>query len=428
MLSQQLLEFSLRPYALMFVVGFIISACFSSMFLLGAKYDKQELLLAIIQAICAILAIVADNLVMAFIFYEIIEIALIITIFHHKPNYQFALLHVFSSALIAAGIASHIAETNCILIDDFCYEYTFAHLFILFGLLINIGSVPFSMMVVDGYDKASKLSLNTITIYSSKVALFFILSMFFATKWLIYLGIAMIAYGVISAFLENSLRRFICYNMIAQQGFIIIAIGIGSTNALKVAAIQVFCHIIYQQLLTTSISNINILSAKEYFSTASFNYKNCKVSSLALIIGCLNACAFPLTGSFMAKAILAKEIAANKIIAQALDFANIGMIVNMGLKLPLLMFMLRAGKKLTNLQQTPTIIKFSMLGLILVCVFCGIFPQFFDSLLFDKLNFKYHSQMFAHYIKLWGFAILIFIFSVKPLLWWLKFVRKTAKN
>jgi multicomponent Na+:H+ antiporter subunit D len=430
MLSQQLLEFSLRPYALMFVLGFIISACFGSMFLIGAKYDKKELLLSIIQGICAILAILADNLVMAFIFYEIIEIALIITIFNHKPNYQFALLHIFSSALIAAGIASHVAETNCILIDDFCYEYTFSHLFILAGLLINIGSLPFSMMVVDGYYKASKLSINTITIYSSKVALFFILSMFFATKWLMFLGLGMIIYGGFSAFIENSLRRFACYNIIAQQGFILVAIGIGSDYALKCAAIMVFCHIIAQQLLTISISNINMLTAKEFFTEITLNYKNYKVSFLALIVGSLSACAFPLTGSFVAKAMLASEIATNKIIAQALDIASIATIMNLGLKLPLFMFALKTSKKrviASTAYQTPTIIKCSMLGLMLISIFFGIFPKYFDNLLFDKLHFKYNVDMFAHYMKLWGLAILIFIFTVRPLLWWLKFSRKAVK-
>lgn len=67
--------------------------------------------------------------------------------------------------------------------------------------------------------------------FTTKTAVFVLLSFFAGAEILIYIGVFMIFYGIIMAILENNVRRILAYSIVNQVGFMVTGIGIGTQMA-----------------------------------------------------------------------------------------------------------------------------------------------------------------------------------------------------
>ena len=168
----------------------------------------------------------------------------------------------------------------------------------------SAGAPPFSQWVADSYPEGSYSSTVFLSAYTTKTAVFVLMSTFAGTKLLIMVGIYMIMYGIIYALLENDIRRILSYSIVNQVGFMIVGIGIGSELALNGTASHAFTHIIYKGLLLMSAGSVIFMTGKRKCTDVGGLYKTMPLTATCGLIG-----AFAISektrmgkGNFMTKA------------------------------------------------------------------------------------------------------------------------------
>ena len=107
-------------------------------------------------------------------------------------------------------------------------SYESAGTFFMLGLLINLAIPPFSYWSPKAYTSATALSTIVFTACSTKIVALLAMCFFPEVQLLVGIGAITVVYGILFALIEEcSLRRLICYLMIAKIGFILIYIGYG---------------------------------------------------------------------------------------------------------------------------------------------------------------------------------------------------------
>jgi multicomponent Na+:H+ antiporter subunit D len=318
------------------------------------------------------MVVTSNNLITSFIFYELIAVTSIITIFNNKANYRYALLHVLSGIMLLAGISLHIADTGSQLVDNIHYNEGVARMLMLGSLLLNIGVYPLSFIMVGAYSNANKMSFSYLSIYSSKVTIYLLMKMFAGNDVLIYAGILMVFYGIIYALFERNILKTLSYMMISQLGFLVAAIGVGSHDALHAVSLVAFCSIFYQLLLFVCAANPVFMH-------------NIWLRYICMIIGATAISALPFTSGFVSKSLLSEVVSGIPYLKNIFTIGSIGIILIMGIKFPY--FMTFPSK-----DEKSRLIRISLLVLAMINIVLGIFPQYlYDLLPHNKLVYTAYN-------------------------------------
>ena len=145
--------------------------------------------------------------------------------------------------------------------------------------------------------------------FTTKTAVYVLLRGFPGTELLIWIGLAMMFYGIIYAILENDMRRILAYSIVNQVGFMVTGIGIGTEVALNGAASHAFAHIIYKALLLMSAGSVLYMTGKRKCTDLGGLFRTMPVTTLCGIIGALSISAFPLTSGFISKSMISDAAA-----------------------------------------------------------------------------------------------------------------------
>ena len=134
--------------------------------------------------------------------------------------------------------------------------------------------------------------------FTTKTAVYVLLRGFPGTELLIYVGLAMVFYGIIYALLENDMRRILAYSIVNQVGFMVTGIGIGTEMALNGAAAHAFTHILYKALLLMSAGSVLLMTARRKCTDLGGLFRSMPLTATCGIIGALAISSFPLTSGF----------------------------------------------------------------------------------------------------------------------------------
>ena len=101
----------------------------------------------------------------------------------------------------------------------------------------------------DAYPEASVTGTVFLSAFTTKLAVYALARGYAGTEILIWIGVAMTAFPIFYAVIENDLRRVLAYSLNNQLGFMVAGIGIGTTLAINGAVSHAFAHIIYLSLI-----------------------------------------------------------------------------------------------------------------------------------------------------------------------------------
>ena len=85
--------------------------------------------------------------------------------------------------------------------------------------------------------------------YTTTLAVYILARGFAGLDGLIWVGAIMTIYPVFFAVMENDLKKVLAYSSNNQIGFMVCAVGMGTTLSLNGAAAHAFAHIIFKGLL-----------------------------------------------------------------------------------------------------------------------------------------------------------------------------------
>jgi multicomponent Na+:H+ antiporter subunit D len=337
-----------------------------------------ELAAALVYAGAAIGVCFAGDLITMFVCWEAMAVASTLVIWAGGPEaraagLRYAVLHLVSGVLLMAGIAGEVGATGSAVLARMDAS-TVSRALILVGVLVNAGAVPVSAWLPDAYPRASWSGMVFLSAFTTKTAVYVLLRGFPGTELLIWVGLAMVFYGIVYAILENDMRRILAYSIVNQVGFMVTGIGIGTDMALNGAAAHAFTHIIYKALLLMSAGSVLFMTGKQKCTDLGGLFRTMPVTTLCGIIGALSISSFPLTSGFVSKSMISEAAGESHlaVVWFLLTAASAGVFLHAGIKFPWFVFF----QKDSGLRPAdpPWNMRLAMTLCALLCVGLGVMP------------------------------------------------------
>jgi len=391
----------INQYTLIFSTAFCIAAFAAGLFGV-AQSRASELIAGFICAGSAIGVCYAGDFITLFLYWEIIAISGIIVIFSSKDPFagragvRYAIIHFLSGIFLIAGIIGQISLSGSSDLVKFSADMSILFplyaldmngvitWLILLGILITVAAPPFSSWLPDSYPKASPAGSVFLSAFTTKAAIFVLLTLFAGTKLLVFIGLFMVFYGIVYAIIENDMRRLLSYSIINQLGFMLVGIGMGKDEALNGVAAMAFCGVIYQALLLMSAGSVVYMTGRNRISDVGGLYRSMKITTICCIIGSLSISAFPLTSGFISKSMIISSASSEGLygIWFLLLAASSGVFLHAGMKFPWLVFF---GKDSQMRPKDPPLnMRLAMIFLAVLCIIPAI-PNLTQATLYRML-------------------------------------------
>ena len=386
-LGQQLTIVKGDNLSRLFAMVFAIATFAGALFALNQR-RTSELSAAFVYAGSAIGACFAGDLISLFVFWEAMAIASTIVLWSNGPNargagLRYAALHFLGGTILMAGIAGEFAATGSLAFDRMDASTT-PRCLILSGFLINAAATPLSAWLPDAYPEASWSGMVFLSAFTTKTAVYVMIRGFPGTEILLWIGLAMVFYGIVYAILENDMRRILAYSIVNQVGFMVVGVGIGTEMALNGASAHAFTHIIYKALLLMSAGSVLYMTGMRKCTDLGGLFRTMPVTTTCGIIGALSISSFPLTSGFVSKSLVIEGAAQEhmKIVWLLLQAASAGVFLHAGIKFPWFVFF----QKDSGLRpsEPPWNMRAAMILCSALCIGLGVMPQ----LLYAQLPFK----------------------------------------
>ncbi|GAA5263348.1 Na(+)/H(+) antiporter subunit D [Methanocalculus sp. MC3] len=235
------------------VVGYI----FAGISVLAVIYSSQEERIShqmalLVQVASGMGIVYAGDFITLFIFWELLALSSLALIWHgyegsQGAGYRYALMHILGGVFLLAAIAVQFAETGSLQIG-LAAPGTAAFLFII-GIGMNAAIIPLHAWLPESYSKASIVGSVILCIFTTKAAVYLLARTLPGSEAVMYLGAIMVVYGLVFAILQDDMRMLLSYHVISQVGYMVAAVGIGTTLALNGGIAHLFNHILYKALL-----------------------------------------------------------------------------------------------------------------------------------------------------------------------------------
>lgn len=425
--SLEFMGYGITPL-LMSPLGKLFASTFAVMAFAGMLYalnyaSRTELIAASLYAGCAIGISLAGDFITLFVCWELMAIASMLIIFaagtpqSGNAGLRYAIIHILGGMFLLYGLIGIVSTSGDASLRPLELDGPYAWA-ILVGFLINAGAPPLSAWVADAYPEASPSGSVFLSAFTTKSAVFALLSVFPGADVLIPIGIYMIFYGIVYALLENDMRRILAYSIVNQVGFMVTACGIGTALAINAAAAHASAHIIYKGLLMMSAGNVLLMTGKRKCTDLGGLYSAMKVTMLCAVVGAASISAVPFTSGFAAKSLVSESAAVANMewVWVALLAASAGVFLHAGVKFPWFVFF---NKKATaaDVIEAPPNMQWAMILLVVICILVGVMPTTFYALL--PYPVEYTLYTFPHLIEQMQ-LLLLSMFAFFILLPWLR--------
>jgi len=373
-LGMDLAPFSVDRLSRLFAVIFSLMTLAGALFALN-QARRLELPAAFVYAGSAIGAALAGDLVTLFVFWEAMAVGSTLVIWSaatpasYRASMRYLMVHLFGGMLLFAGVAGHVLQAGSA-------QFTVLSLasvpqwLILGAFLINAAAWPISAWLPDAYPEASWSGMVFLSAFTTKTAVYVLLRGFPGTELLVYVGLAMVFYGIVYALLENDMRRILAYSIVNQVGFMVTGIGIGTEMALNGAASHAFAHILYKALLLMSAGSVLLMTQRRKCTDLGGLFRSMPLTATCGIVGALAISSFPLTSGFVSKSMISQAAGDQHLFGVwlLLAAASAGVFLHAGIKFPWFVFFqkdsgLRPGEPPWNLRAAMILVSALCIGL-----------------------------------------------------------------
>jgi multicomponent Na+:H+ antiporter subunit D len=397
------LDFTLTPLqgdklSRLFATIFALMAAGGGLFAL-AQTSRVEVPAAFVYAGSAIGVALAGDLVTVFVFWELMAVGSTLVLWSqgsdaaYRAARRYLMIHLAGGVLLFAGITGHVVDTGSIAFTRMAPD-SVAHWLILAGFLVNAGAVPLAAWLPDAYPEASWSGTVFLSAFTTKTAVYALIRGFPGTELLIWVGLAMVFYGIVYALLENDMRRILAYSIVNQVGFMIAGIGIGTEMALNGASAHAFTHIIYKALLLMSAGSVLMMTGRRKCSELGGLFHTMPLTTVCGTIGALAISSFPLTSGFVSKSMVSQAAADGQLLAVwlLLTAASAGVFLHAGIKFPWFVFF----QKDSGLRppEPPASMRWAMVIFAFLCIALGVWAEPLYALL--PYAVKYEPYTWAH--------------------------------
>ena len=333
------------PLARLWGTIFYIAAFLASLYALHLDDDVQQVS-ALLYAGTAIGAVFAGDWITLFVYWELTAITSVFLVWAsrtesaYRSGVRYLIVQVGSGVLLLAGVVLHIHDTGSLEFSDLGGVHDLATVLIFLAMGIKAAFPFLHNWLEDAYPEATITGTVWLSTFTTKLAIYALARSFPGEALLIPIGVAMTAFPIFFAVIENDLRRVLAYSLNNQLGFMVVGIGIGTAASINGTAAHAFAHILYKSLLFMSMGAVLFRTGTCKGSELGGLYKSMPWTCAFCIVGAASISAFPLTSGFVSKSIILAE-ASNAGLAVTflvLLFASAGVFHHSGIKIPYFAF------------------------------------------------------------------------------------------
>ena len=181
--------------------------------------------------------------------------------------------------------------------------------FILSGLAIKAGLVPFHALHIDGYTAAPSPVSATLAALVTSIGLYAILRIGFIVfsapviflNILLVLGAASMLVGAIAALRQSNLKRMLAYSSVSQMGYIAFALGLGTALGVTGGIFHLVNQSVIKGLLFLCSGVIIYNAGTCDFDRLSGMFSSSRLLSFSFLAGVLALAGVPLSNGFASK-------------------------------------------------------------------------------------------------------------------------------
>ena len=396
---------TLRADKLSMLFGYLfhVAAFIASVYALHVK-DGLQPFTGLMYAGAAVGAVYAGDLIMLFIFWELLAVTSVFQIWARRTQrandagMRYLLLHVTSGLLLLCGAALHYNDTGSLAFVHMELS-SWASWLLFLAIGIKCAFPLLHSWLVDAYPEATPTGTVFLASFTTKTAVYALARGFEGTEILIWIGAAMTMFPIFYAVIENDLRRVLGYSMINQIGFMVAGIGLGAGMGVNGAVAHAFNDVIFKGLLFMSMGAVLLRTGTMNGSDLGGLYKSMPWTCGFCIVGASSISAFPFFSGFVSKSMVMAEAAHGGYVAVwlMLLFASAGVFHHAGIKIPFFAFF--AHDSGIRCKEAPPNMLVAMAIAAVLCVGIGISPGILYNLLPYPVDYEPYTA--THMVQQW---------------------------
>ncbi|MGB9710872.1 MAG: Na(+)/H(+) antiporter subunit D [Thermodesulfovibrio sp.] len=418
-LDYELIFGKVDKLSLAFGYIFAIITFISSIYSLHVK-DNLHLVSAFVYAGSAQGAIFAGDFVTLFIFWQIMAFAAAFLVFSARTKAAFSagmryiMIHLFGGLLLYGGIKIHYHEIGSLLFNHMELNGLGSWLIFLgFGT-----TAAFPLLhgwLPDAYPESTETGTVFLSTFTTNAAVYVFSRGFAGTEFLIYIGVIMVVFPTFYGIIENNLRRVLSYSIIAQLGFMIIGIAIGTQLSLNGTIAYAFCQTLYMALLFMAMGAVLYRTGKINATDLGGLYKSMPITTILCIVGAASISGVPFTNGFVSKLMIVSAVADSGMLFVwiALLFASVGVFIYSGIKIPFFAFFSYDSGIRT--KEAPKHMLIAMGLASFLCIVIGVLPGLIYSILPYPVDYEPYTAAHiidqAHLLAFSALAFTLLVFS-----------------
>ena len=216
-------------------------------------------LYAVMYAGTSLGAVFAGDVISLLIFWEGMAITSTLLVWEHggdavRAGFRYLLFHGFGGALIAGGLALHVAETGSVLVGPVTGSWS--SLLAALGVGVNVGFIPLHTWLPDTYPRPHIAASVFLSVYTTKAGVYLLARASLSAEPIALMGGVMAVYGVTFALLQNDMRKLLSYHIVSQVGYMVAGVGLGTQEGVNGGMAHVFNHILYKALLFMTVGSV----------------------------------------------------------------------------------------------------------------------------------------------------------------------------
>ena len=241
----------------------------------------------------------AGDLLTLITFWELMAISsMLLIISGGRPNsrraaMRYLFVHVVGGSLLLAGILWHLGETGGTF-ELAQFDESTAGWLMFVGVAVNAAVVPLHAWLPDAYPESSATGMVFLGAFTTKTAVFVMMTAFAGWEILLWLGPLMAIYAGVYSLLQNDIRRILAYHIISQVGFMVTAIGVGTHGAEEAVADQAFTHVLWPAVMVMAAGAILHATGSSKLTELGGLARHLRAVLVLYLIGAVSISLFPL--------------------------------------------------------------------------------------------------------------------------------------
>lgn len=314
-----------------------------------------------------------------------------------EAAFKYAIMGSIASAFIFIGIAFLYSYTSTLNMADISLVLSskpnsnvvsFVAVLFFMGFGLKAALVPFHAWLPDAHPSApASISAMLSGVLIKSLGVYALARVFFNIiginsnylSVLMFLGTLSMLVAVVLALSQWDLKRLLAYHSISQIGYVILGIGLGTPLGILGGLFHLFNHSVFKSLLFLNAGAIDYSAATRDLQQMSGLNRKMPITAGTSLVASMSIAGIPPFNGFFSKLIIIFACIQSARYGYAVA-AVIGSILTLAsfMKVQKFAFFGELKERYKNIKEVPLSMKFSMIGLAVICILAGLFllPNF----------------------------------------------------